>query len=91
MDAFFMVKKNLNSLNKLLVDGMEQSILGLDLVLQQQLHHLQVLVVDGHEERRPAKRINTIDVNCPILPAITKHPKNNFFENQSLKNIFDNC
>ena len=49
VNGLFMVKEDLDRLDKLLVDGVQEGVLGLDLVLQQHLDHLQVLVVDGHE------------------------------------------
>ena len=75
MDCFLVVQQNLHSLNKFLVNGVEESILRLHFVLQEDLHHLQVLVVDGHEEGRPTERVNTVNVDCSIIPAVLEHPE----------------
>ena len=75
MDCFLVVQQNLNSLNKFLVNGVEKGILGLHFVLQQHLHHLQVLVVDGHEEGSPTERVNTVNVDGSIVPAVLEHPE----------------
>ena len=35
---------------------------GADLVLDEQLDHLEVLVVDGHQQGGPAQRVDAVDV-----------------------------
>ena len=56
---------HLHRLDVLLVDGVQQRVLRLHLELQQQLDHLQVLVVDGHEQRGPGQPIR--DQYCDTL------------------------
>ena len=73
MNGLFVVEEDLDRLDKLLVDGVKEGVLGLDLVLQQHLHHLEVLVVDGHEERRPAQGVHTVDINGSILSTVLEH------------------
>ena len=70
-----MVQQNLHSLDILLMDGMEQGVLGLHLELQQKLDHLQVLVVDSHEQRGPGQPIrdqycdaDQSQLTCPAGP-----------------------
>ena len=75
VNGLFVVKEDLDRLDKLLVDGVQESVLGLDLVLQQHLHHLEVLVVDGHEERRPAQRVHAVDIDSSILTTVLEHAK----------------
>ena len=65
MYGLLMVQQHLHRLHKLLIDGVQQRVLGLHLVLEQHLHHLQVLVVDGHEQRGPGQPIR--DQYCDIL------------------------
>jgi hypothetical protein len=43
-----------------------KSWISADLVLQQQLHHLQVLVVDPHEEGGAAQRVDTVYVHAGV-------------------------
>jgi hypothetical protein len=52
--GLLVVEQHLDSLDELLGDGVEESVLGLDLVLDQQLNHLQVFIVDGHQQGTPA-------------------------------------
>ena len=73
VNGLFVVEEDLDRLDKLLVDGVKEGVLGLDLVLQQHLHHLEVLVVDGHEERRPAQGVHTVDIDGSILPTVLEH------------------
>ena len=61
------ITAHLDRLDVLLVDGVQQRVLGLHLELQQQLDHLQVLVVDGHEQRGPAQPITDQYQYCDIL------------------------
>ena len=75
MDCFLVVQQNLNSLNKLLVNGVEEGVLGLHFVLQEDLHHLQVLVVDGHEEGGATEGVNTVNVDGSIVPTVLQHPE----------------
>ena len=44
-----------------------------DLVLEEELHHLEVLVVDGHEEGAPPQGVHTVNVDLSIL-AVLQHP-----------------
>ena len=73
VDALLMVKQHLYGLDILLVDGVQERVLGLDLVLEQQLDHLKVLVVDAHEERSPAQRVDAIDIDA--IPGAFQHPE----------------
>ena len=43
------------------------------LVVQEEFHHLQVLVVYGHEEGGPAERVAAVDVQETVL-GVGKHP-----------------
>ena len=52
---------------------MQERVLSLDLVLEQELDHLQVLVVDAHEERGPAQRVDTIDIDA--ISGALQHPE----------------
>ena len=65
---------------------MKECVLGLNFVLQEDLHHLQVLVVDGHEESRSAERVHTVDVDSPI--AVLEHPEDDSIK---LYRTFDIC
>ena len=75
MDCFLVVQQNLNSLNKLLVNGVKEGVLGLHFVLQEDLHHLQVLVVDGHEEGSTTERVDTVNVDGSIVSTVLEHPE----------------
>ena len=46
------------------------------LVLEEELDHLEVLVVDGHEEGAAAERVHAVDVQLPGVLAAVQHPKN---------------
>ena len=57
------------------------------LVLEKQLDHLEVLVVDGHEECAPSERVAAVDVDLPALPALFQHPEG---KGRHLLNVFSN-
>lgn len=61
--AVVVVEQHLHRFDKLLRYGMQQSVLCVHVIVDQQLDHLQVLIVDGHEQSRTAQRIHTIDVD----------------------------
>lgn len=74
MEQLLVVEQDLDGLDVLLADGMKKSVLRLDFVLDEQLYHLQVLVVDGHEQRRPPQGVHAIDVDDPGLRRADQHP-----------------
>lgn len=74
MEQLLVVEQDLDGLNVLLADCMKKCVLRLDLMLDEQLDHLQVLVVDGHEERRPAEGVHAVDVDDSGLRCADEHP-----------------
>ena len=45
-----------------------------DLVVEEQLDHLQVLVVDAHEEGGAAERVAAVDVQEAAVALVGQHP-----------------
>lgn len=60
--AVLVVQQHLDRLDELLADGVQQRVLRVHVVAYQQADHFQILVVDGHQQRRPAQRIDAIYV-----------------------------
>lgn len=52
---------------------MQQRVARLHAELQQQLHHLQVLVVDGHEQRGAAQRVHAVHVDVALGARAGQH------------------
>ena len=73
VDCLLVVEQHLHRLDVLLVNGVQEGVLGLDLVLEQQLDHLEVLVVDAHEERRPAQGVDAVDIDA--ISRALQHPE----------------
>lgn len=68
-----MVEKCLDGFDKLFGDSVKQRVTRFYAELQQQLHHLEVLVVDGHKKRRAAERINAVHVNVMCVLGALQH------------------
>lgn len=64
--AVLVVQQHLDGLDKLLGDGVQQGVLRVHPVIDEQLHHLQVLVIDGHQQGGPAERIDAVDVDVTL-------------------------
>lgn len=54
-------------------DGTRQHLTS-NLVFDEKFDHLEVLVVDGHEESRSTQRIHTVDVNAARVSGVQQHP-----------------
>lgn len=61
-----MVKQQLHSSYYLLADGVEQRVPHMHVVRQQELHHLQVLVLDGDEQRGAPERVHAVHVDLEV-------------------------
>ena len=63
VDGLLMVQYDLHRLNVLLVDGVKQSVPGLNLELYQQLDHFKIFIVYGHQQGSSAERVDAVDIN----------------------------
>ena len=59
-----MIQQELHGLHVLLVDSVQQGVPNLHPVAQQQFDHLDVLVLDGDQQRRAAQRVHAVDVDA---------------------------
>ena len=62
VDGLLMVQDDLHRLNVLLVDGVKQSVPGLNLELYQQLDHFKIFIVYGHQQGSSTEGVNTLDI-----------------------------
>lgn len=73
MLAFFvrisviLLQQSLNGFHKFFGNGMQQCVFCVYVKAYQQVDHVQVLVVDGHQEGRSTQRIYAIDVYVLFL------------------------
>lgn len=61
-----MRQQQLHGSHHLLPDGVEQGVARVDAVVQQELHDLQVLVLDGDEERAAPQRVQAVHVDVVV-------------------------
>lgn len=59
-------QQQLHGAHHLLPDGVQQGVARVDAVVQQELHDLQVLVLDGDEESAAAQRVQTVHVHVVV-------------------------
>ena len=76
VDSFFVIEQVLDGFDILFRDSVEESVFGLDSVLDEQFDHFQVFVVDGHEQAGTTQRIHAVDVDVARVPRFLQHPIN---------------
>lgn len=72
--AIFVVQQNFNRLDKLLRDGVQKGILCVHPMIDEQFYHLEILVVDGHEQGGSPQRIDTVDVDVCLRVGLLQYP-----------------
>lgn len=65
-------QQQLHGANNLLPDGVQQGIPRVDAVVKQELHDLQVFVLDGYEEPAAAQRVQTVHIYVVINLGLTQ-------------------
>lgn len=65
-------QQQLHGTHYLLPDGVEQGVTRVDAVVKQQLHDLQVLILDGNEERAAAQWVQTVHVHVVVDLGLAK-------------------
>lgn len=61
-----MRQQQLHGAHHLLSDGVQQGVARVDAMVQEELHDLQVLILDGDEERAAAQRVQTVHVHVVV-------------------------
>ncbi|CAG0883199.1 unnamed protein product [Cyprideis torosa] len=74
VDRIFMIQQDLHGFHVLFGDGVKQSVSGLHLMLQKKLDHLQVFVVDGHQQCRSPQGIHAVHVHLGRILRLTLSP-----------------
>lgn len=59
-------QQQLHGADHLLPDGVQQGVARVDAVVEKELHDLQVLVLDGDEERAAAQRVQAVNVHVVV-------------------------
>lgn len=72
--ALLVLQEDLDCLDEFLGDSMEESILGVDVVLDQKFYHFQVLVIDRHQQSRASQRVHAVDVYSGFAGR-SEHPE----------------
>lgn len=83
-----MIQKHFDSLYELFADGVQQGITCIHIVADQKLNHLQIFVVNGHQEGGPTQRIHTIDVDEFSIMGFLKNPSTTDGKRQA-KNVLN--
>ena len=61
-----MVEQQLHGAHHLLADGVQQGVAHVHVEAQHQLDDLQVLVLDGDQQRCAAQRVDAVDVDLKV-------------------------
>ena len=64
--GFLVVYQQLHGAHHLLADGVQQGVAHVHVEAQHQLDDLQVLVLDGDQQRRAAQRVDAVDVDLEV-------------------------
>lgn len=62
VNLVLIVEQEFDCFDELFVDSMEESVFHLDTGTNEEFAHLEVLVVDSHEESTPAQWVAAVDV-----------------------------
>lgn len=66
VDQLLVLQQQFDGLDEFGIDGLQQSVFGLDAHDDQQLDHFEVFAVDGDGQRTAAERIDAVDVDVLV-------------------------
>ena len=73
VDGLFVIQQDFDGFDIFFGNGVQEGVFSFYSVLDEQFHHLQVLVVDGHQKTGPTQRIHAVDVDIARVPGPLHH------------------